>query len=90
MFGNQSLPVPRNLGTMLRVRGKSASDQPSPVQSGQDLLWCRERLLDLISWAILTQFAENHLIAMFGITGMVDRQLLVGIPGGMRSSPKNF
>ena len=40
----------------------------SVVQSEQDLLWCRARLPDLICRPILTQFAEDDLIAMFEVT----------------------
>ena len=47
------------------VQAKGGSDQLSVVQSEQDLLWCRERLADLICRTILTQFAEDDLIAMF-------------------------
>ena len=41
--------------------------QLSVVQSEQDLLWCRERLPDLICRPILTQFAQDDLIAMFEV-----------------------
>lgn len=50
---------------VLPVQAKGGSDQLSVVQSEQDLLWCRERLPDLICRPILTQFAQDDLIAMF-------------------------
>lgn len=53
---------------VLPVQAKSGHDQLSVVQSEQDLLWCRERLPDLICRPILTQFAEDDLIAMFEVT----------------------
>ena len=53
---------------MLPVQAKGGSDQLSIVQSEQDLLWCRERLPHLICRPILTQFAEDDLIAMFEVT----------------------
>ena len=49
------------------VRAKGGSDQLSVIQSEQDLLWCRDRLPDLICRPILTQFAEGDLIAMFEV-----------------------
>ena len=52
----------------LPVQAKGGSDQLSVVQSEQDLLWCRERLPDLICRPILTQFAQGDLIAMFEVT----------------------
>ena len=52
---------------VLPVQAKGGSDQLSVVQSEQDLLWCRERLRDLICRPILTQFAEDDLIAMFEV-----------------------
>ena len=57
---------------VLPVQAKGGSDQLSVVQSEQDLLWCRERLPDLICRPILTQFAEDDLIAMFEVTMDVD------------------
>ena len=53
---------------VLPVQAKGGSDQLSVVQSEQDLLWCRERLPDLICRPILTQFAQRHLNAMFEVT----------------------
>ena len=53
---------------VLPVQAKGGSDQLSVVQSEQDLLWCRERLPDLICRPILTQFAADDLIAMFEVT----------------------
>ncbi len=53
---------------VMPVQAKGGSDQLSVVQSEQDLLWCRERLPDLICRPILTQFAEGDLIAMFEVT----------------------
>ena len=53
---------------VLPVQAKGGSDQLSVVQSEQDLLWCRERLPNLICRPILTQFAEGDLIAMFEVT----------------------
>ena len=53
---------------VLPVQAKGGSDQLSVVQSEQDLLWCRERLPDLICRPILTQFAKDDLIAMFEVT----------------------
>ena len=53
---------------ILPVQAKGGSDQLSVVQSEQDLLWCRERLPDLICRPILTQFAQGDLIAMFEVT----------------------
>lgn len=53
---------------VLPVQAKGGSDQLSVVQSEQDLLWCRERLPDLICRPILTQFAQDDLIAMFEVT----------------------
>ena len=53
---------------VLPVQAKGGSDQLSVVQSEQDILWCRERLPDLICRPILTQFAEGDLIAMFEVT----------------------
>ena len=53
---------------VLPVQAKGGSDQLSVVQSEQDLLWCGERLPDLICRPILTQFAEDELIAMFEVT----------------------
>ena len=52
---------------VLPVQAKSGSDQLSVVQSEQDLLWCRERLPDRICRPILTQFAQDDLIAMFEV-----------------------
>ena len=52
---------------VLPVQAKGGSDQLSVVQSEQDLLWCRERLPDLICRPILTQFAQDDLIAMFEV-----------------------
>ena len=52
---------------MLPVQAKGGSDQLSVIQSEQDLLWCRERLPDLICRPILTQFAQDDLIAMFEV-----------------------
>ena len=45
---------------VLPVQAKGGSDQLSVVQSEQDLLWCRERLPDLICRPILTQFARRR------------------------------
>lgn len=53
---------------ILPVQAKGGTDQLSVIQSEQDLLWCRERLPKLICRPILTQFAENDLIAMFEVT----------------------
>ena len=53
---------------ILPVQAKGGSDQLSVIQSEQDFLWCRERLPDLICRPVLTQFAENDLIAMFEVT----------------------
>ena len=53
---------------ILPVQAKGGSDQLSVIQSEQDFLWCQERLPDLICRPILTQFAENDLIAMFEVT----------------------
>lgn len=53
---------------VMPVQAKGGSDQLSVVQSEQDLLWCRERLPDLICRPVLTQFAEGDLIAMFEVT----------------------
>ena len=53
---------------VLPVQAKGGSDQLSVVQSEQDLVWCRERLPDLICRPILTQFAQDDLIAMFEVT----------------------
>ena len=61
---------------VLPVQAKGGSDQLSVVQSEQDLLWCRERLPDLICRPILTQFAQDDLIAMFEVT-MVDGEIKV-------------
>ena len=52
---------------VLPVQAKRGSDQLSVVQSEQDLLWCRDRLPDLICRPILTQFADDDLIAMFEV-----------------------
>ena len=52
---------------VLPVQAKGGSDQLSVIQSEQDLLWCRERLPDLICRPILTQFAQDDLIAMFEV-----------------------
>ena len=52
---------------VLPVQAKGGSDQLSVVQSEQDLLWCRERVPDLICRPILTQFAQDDLIAMFEV-----------------------
>ena len=52
---------------VLPVQAKGGSDQLSVVQSEQDLLWCRERLPVLICRPILTQFAQDNLIAMFEV-----------------------
>lgn len=61
---------------VLPVQAKGGSDQLSVVQSEQDLLWCRERLPNLICRPILTQFAEDDLIAMFEVA-MHDAQIRV-------------
>ncbi len=61
---------------VLPVQAKGGSDQLSVVQSEQDLLWCRERLPDLLCRPILTQFAEDQLIAMFEVT-MDDEEIRV-------------
>ena len=61
---------------VLPVQAKGGTDQLSVVQSEQDLLWCRERLPDLICRPILTQFAEDDLIAMFEVT-MEDGEIKV-------------
>lgn len=61
---------------VLPVQAKGGSDQLSVVQSEQDLLWCRERLPDLICRPILTQFAQDDLIAMFEVA-LEDDQLKV-------------
>ncbi|MCY4016919.1 MAG: endonuclease [Gammaproteobacteria bacterium] len=53
---------------ILPVQAKGGTDQLSVIQSEQDFLWCRQRLPDLICRPILTQFAENDLIAMFEVT----------------------
>lgn len=53
---------------VMPVQAKGGSDQLSVIQSEQDLLWCRERLPDLICRPVLTQFAEGDLIAMFEVT----------------------
>ena len=53
---------------VLPVQAKGGSDQLSVVQSEQDFHWCSERLPDLICRPILTQFAEDDLIAMFEVT----------------------
>lgn len=53
---------------ILPVQAKGGTDQLSVIQSEQDFLWCRERLPNLICRPILTQFAENDLIAMFEVT----------------------
>lgn len=53
---------------ILPVQAKGGSDQLSVIQSEQDFLWCREKLPNLICRPILTQFAENDLIAMFEVT----------------------
>lgn len=53
---------------VLPVQAKGGSDQLSVLQSEQDLLWCDDRLPDLICRPILTQFAEDDLIAMFEVT----------------------
>lgn len=52
---------------VMPVQAKGGSDQLSVIQSEQDLLWCRDRLPDLICRPILTQFAEGDLIAMFEV-----------------------
>ena len=57
---------------VLPVQAKGGSDQLSVIQSEQDLLWCRERLPDLICRPILAQFADNQLIAMFEVTMEAD------------------
>ncbi len=61
---------------VLPVQAKGGSDQLSVVQSQQDLLWCRERLPDLICRPVLTQFAQGDLIAMFEVT-MEDGEIKV-------------
>lgn len=53
---------------ILPVQAKGGNDQLSVIQSEQDLLWCRERFPYLICRPILTQFAEDELIAMFEVT----------------------
>ncbi len=53
---------------ILPVQAKGGSDQLSVIQSEQDFLWCRQKLPDLICRPILTQFADNELIAMFEVT----------------------
>ena len=62
---------------VLPVQAKGGSDQLSVIQSEQDLLWCRERLPDLICRPILTQFAEGDLIAMFEVALVDDEIKLV-------------
>ena len=52
---------------VMPVQAKGGSDQLSVIQSEQDLLWCQDRLPDLICRPILTQFAEGDLIAMFEV-----------------------
>ena len=61
---------------VLPVQAKGGSDQLSVVQSEQDLLWCQDRLPDLICRPILAQFADDNLIAMFEVT-MDDGQIKV-------------
>ena len=61
---------------VLPVQAKGGSDQLSVIQSEQDLHWCRERLPDLICRPVLTQFAEDDLIAMFEVT-MEDDEIKV-------------
>ena len=61
---------------VLPVQAKGGSDQLSVVQSEQDLLWCRDRLPNLICRPILTQFAADDLIAMFELT-MEDDEIRV-------------
>ncbi len=61
---------------VLPVQAKGGSDQLTVEQSEQDLLWCHERLPDLICRPILTQFAGSDLIAMFEVT-MVDGEIRV-------------
>ena len=61
---------------VLPVQAKGGSDQLSVVQSEQDLHWCRERLPDLICRPILTQFAQDDLIAMFEVA-LEDDQLKI-------------
>ena len=53
---------------VLPVQAKGGGDQLSVVQSEQDILWCRGRLPALTCRPILTQFAEDDLIAMFEAT----------------------
>lgn len=53
---------------VLPVQAKGGGDQLSVVQSEQDIRWCRGRLPALICRPILTQFAEDDLIAMFEAT----------------------
>ncbi len=53
---------------VLPVQAKGGGDQLSVVQSEQDLLWCRQRLPDLICRPVLAQFAADELIALFEVT----------------------
>ena len=61
---------------VLPVQAKGGSDQLTVEQSEQDLLWCRDRLPNLICRPVLTQFAESDLIAMFEVT-MEDDEIKV-------------
>lgn len=61
---------------VLPVQAKGGCDRLSLVQSEQNILWCRERLPDLICRPILTQFAEDDLIAMFEVV-MDDAEIKV-------------
>ena len=61
---------------VLPVQAKGGNDQLSVEQSEQDYLWCGERVPALICRPVLTQFAEDDLIAMFELT-MEDEQIKV-------------
>ena len=61
---------------VLPVQAKGGSDQALRSPIGQDLLWCRERLPDLICRPVLTQLAQGDLIAMFEVT-MEDGEIKV-------------
>lgn len=61
---------------VLPVQAKGGSDQLTVEQSEPDLLWCQQRLPDLICRPVLTQFADPDSIAMFEAT-MVDDEIKV-------------
>ena len=53
---------------VLPVQAKGGADQLSVTQTEQDMLWCAERLHDLICRPVLAQFGEDDLIALFEVT----------------------